>query len=915
MPTADSPLRVELTPFPLRGISLSHLSDLQEEISNSFVKVSCRCFGKSDIAPKPLGRLLEKVGGILTGSGAKLEVVHSYTTANPQGERDTVLVTFILATKTSIPLSEVQNSSRIRELLKTQVHRQAASRKLGEDAELVPFAGFSLVEISPELDLTTREVCQVFVLPQTLSLKQSYVQIRGETTGAGTLVMHCWNDPFKSIYSSLEAEFTGQDFDRLFVWLDLFSINQHVHYLYSSNWLTTQFCDALGQIGSALLVLPNWKEPTVLTRAWVVWELLACVQQGIELNVIMPPSQRESFDQALFLDLPFLIKQCFSQIDTQNSRSADAYARMQILNCIRDSVGFEGANLVVKDRLLEWLSVVSEQTSRDPEKTKDLLATSQFCFSLAKILSAGQGKHAEAEQMLRKAVDIRTIQLGAEHDSTTDAQIALANVFRAQGKSAEAEVTLRRVCENLAKAKGAEHDDTLLALATLSRVLVDRGVFEEAEEMCQDNLLVLEPKYGLQDKRTIETLVILSQLADLRADSDLAAERLRKALQGYTLLFGEEDAQTLNCQADLAGFLAELENFDEAEELFRASSDKLSGLLGPTHEWTVKAATGLGVLLKVRENLGPNYTPGKFSTKSVFELEENAAGLDPGLDKAIHSMRTTRHTRHEKIKQSEQVKKTAASRKHLRGWLEKLPMELSQREKERQLKQHDSGMISRSDSPPIPTIVEDSQPKPKNMLLKMMSGMGSTKFLDKAVHVVTARRSLVSVSDEAQRKLVWEKRFFQMQSNQKHSSMVYWLTEDDCRNGRDSRNSFDLDDYTSRIFDQSPFGELCFSITGPKGRLHLRALSAESKQEWIQVFKAALAFRGAADKAQLFTGGGGADKDFTASFVNMDSLLQSQHSTTLLPVGEGEDTKELPPQFAGGVSAMLRADMDGMLFD
>ena len=64
---------------------------------------------------------------------------------------------------------------------------------------------------------------------------------------------------------------------------------------------------------------------------------------------------------------------------------------------------------------------------------------------------------------------------------------------------------------------------------------------------------------------------------------------------------------------------------------------------------------------------------------------------------------------------------------------------------------------------------------------------------------------------------------------------------------------------------------MAFSITGPKGRLHLRAQSVAEKQQWIDVFKVvfliclidwkltfnknvyqtALAFRGAAEKAKV----------------------------------------------------------------
>jgi hypothetical protein len=107
----------------------------------------------------------------------------------------------------------------------------------------------------------------------------------------------------------------------------------------------------------------------------------------------------------------------------------------------------------------------------------------------------------------------------------------------------------------------------------------------------------------------------------------------------------------------------------------------------------------------------------------------------------------------------------------------------------------------------------------------------------------------------------WERRYFQVQSNQKASSLVYWATEDDCRNGRDKRGDFVLDDLNSRIFETSQFGPTAFSVTGPKGRLHLKTHSLEEKQQWMDVFRTALAFRGAADKAKMFdkaADGGGA---------------------------------------------------------
>ena len=99
----------------------------------------------------------------------------------------------------------------------------------------------------------------------------------------------------------------------------------------------------------------------------------------------------------------------------------------------------------------------------------------------------------------------------------------------------------------------------------------------------------------------------------------------------------------------------------------------------------------------------------------------------------------------------------------------------------------------------------------------------------------------------------WSRRYFQLNSTLRDSSFVYWATMEDCQNGRDNKGAFVLDDYESRIFETSPFGDRCFSVTGRLGRIHLRAESVEEKNNWVAHIKEALAFRGGDYKAELFT--------------------------------------------------------------
>jgi hypothetical protein len=61
--------------------------------------------------------------------------------------------------------------------------------------------------------------------------------------------------------------------------------------------------------------------------------------------------------------------------------------------------------------------------------------------------------------------------------------------------------------------------------------------------------------------------------------------------------------------------------------------------LGNAHEWTVKAVTGLGVLIKVKESLGPNYTPGKFAT--AFKNAEDVRYVN--FEMLLQDLKTQSH--------------------------------------------------------------------------------------------------------------------------------------------------------------------------------------------------------------------------------------------------------------------------------
>ena len=94
--------------------------------------------------------------------------------------------------------------------------------------------------------------------------------------------------------------------------------------------------------------------------------------------------------------------------------------------------------------------------------------------NLAGLLQA-QGKLSDAEPLYRRALEGREQQLGADHPSTLTSVHNLAVLLQAQGKLSEAEPLFRRAVEGREQQLGADHPDTLKSVSGLAGLLKAQG--------------------------------------------------------------------------------------------------------------------------------------------------------------------------------------------------------------------------------------------------------------------------------------------------------------------------------------------------------------------------------------------------------------------------------------------------------
>jgi hypothetical protein len=133
--------------------------------------------------------------------------------------------------------------------------------------------------------MTTSQFEKMYLRPRT-SLRRCSVTEELRTSAATEqnvgpatwFISHTWSNPFADTLHAILNFFEGrEDSASAMLWFDIFVDSQHADAGPSKppQWYMTTFKDSIARIGSLLLVVDVWDNPTALTRAWLVWTLFA----------------------------------------------------------------------------------------------------------------------------------------------------------------------------------------------------------------------------------------------------------------------------------------------------------------------------------------------------------------------------------------------------------------------------------------------------------------------------------------------------------------------------------------------------------------------------------------------------------------------------------------------------------------
>jgi len=207
-----------------------------------------------------------------------------------------------------------------------------------------------------------------------------------------------------------------------------------------------------------------------------------------------------------------------------------------------------------------------------------------------------KGKYAEAERVIRAALERGQRALGAEHPETLTSLNNLAFLYDAQGRHAEAEPLHRRALAGRERTLGAEHPDTLKSLNNLAALYHAQGRYADAEPLLRRALAACERTLGAEHPQTLTSLNNLAVLYGAQGRYGEAEPLLRRTLAARKRTLGAKHSDTLTSVSNLALLYYSQGRYGEAEPLYRRALAARERTLGAEHPDTQLSIHNLAAL-------------------------------------------------------------------------------------------------------------------------------------------------------------------------------------------------------------------------------------------------------------------------------------------------------------------------------
>ncbi len=224
---------------------------------------------------------------------------------------------------------------------------------------------------------------------------------------------------------------------------------------------------------------------------------------------------------------------------------------------VSDPSAARGNSITAREILDKASKEIDAGLARDPE------VQGQMMYVMGDVYEK-LGLYAQAESLLRRAVEVQSRALGPQNLETLKAKDVLGWVLEREGRESEAERLLTEVLEIRRRVLGTDHRDTLSTAAHLGFTLARDGRHAEAEKLQRQTLEIQRRVLGLEHPDTVASMNNLAAALHLEGRDSEAEKLLRETLDVRRRLLGSENPNTLSTMTNLATALIGQGHYSEA---------------------------------------------------------------------------------------------------------------------------------------------------------------------------------------------------------------------------------------------------------------------------------------------------------------------------------------------------------------
>jgi tetratricopeptide (TPR) repeat protein len=295
---------------------------------------------------------------------------------------------------------------------------------------------------------------------------------------------------------------------------------------------------------------------------------------------------------------------------------AEAVTRFLVDAFRRPDPEQDGRELRVVDLLTSAVAKLDTEFDGSPRIKGELLNT------LGRTID-NLGLPAQAADILGKALVVRQVTLGPDHDDTLATRNSLGEAYLAAGRTSEALALFEAVLKRRQATLGPDHDDTLDAQNNLAIAYQMMGDLARAVPLLERTLEARKSKLGPDHDATLSTQ---NALASAFSDADRNAEALslfEATLKAREARLAPDHPRVLLSRNNLAFALINVGRPAEAIPLLEKTLRLRESKLGPDHPYTINTRTNLAVAY------GKSGRPDRATPLFEHALKQRIATLGP----------------------------------------------------------------------------------------------------------------------------------------------------------------------------------------------------------------------------------------------------------------------------------------------